>query len=165
MVRGSWHEAREPSQISVNELAKRRPNLPTELLLYCRLSRNVRGFPTALSAWLFVFRGVYGRKVVGVVEGQLKSGSWLRRLDWSLAVVIQKARQQCSTPSAFGLFLMPFTSKEEAQAVIVGVDLCFEGCSSVWCGEEGGLVMSRGGWVWALNERWERTNETSFSQA
>lgn len=100
-------------------------------------------------------------------------GSWRadlgsRRLDWSLAVVIQKARLQCSTLSAFGFFfffLMPFTSKEEAQAVIVGVDLCFEGCSSVWCGEEGGLVMSTGGRVWALNERWERTNETSFSQA
>lgn len=63
-------------------------------------------------------------------------------------------------------FLMPFTSKEEAQAVIVGVDLCFEGCSSVWCGEVGGLVMSTGRRVWALNERWERTNEISlFSQA
>lgn len=31
----------------------------------------------------------------------------------------------------WAFFLMPFTSKEEAQAVIVGVDLCFEGCSSV----------------------------------
>lgn len=49
-------------------------------LLNC-YSRNVRGFPFALSTRLFVFRGVYGRKVAGEVEGQLKSGSRPRRLD------------------------------------------------------------------------------------
>lgn len=37
-------------------------------------------------------------------RGSLKSGSRSRRLDWRLAVVIRKARQRLSVPSAFRLF-------------------------------------------------------------
>lgn len=130
-MRGSWHEAQEPSLISVNELSKRQPNLPTELLRYCRLSRNVRGFPTALSAWLFVFQGCIWKKGVGGGGGAAKKRILVEEIRLKSGCCNPKGQTAMLHSIRLWAFLMPFTSKEEAQAVIVGVDLCFEGCSSV----------------------------------
>lgn len=75
-----------------------------------------------------MFRGEYGRKVV---EGQLKSGSWFEEIRPKSGCCNPKGQAVVLCSIRLWVSLMPFTSKEEAQAVIVGVDLCFEGCSSV----------------------------------
>lgn len=72
--------------------------------------------------------------MLGEVEGQLKSGSWFEEIRLKSGGCNPKGQTAVLHSIrlwVFFFFLMPFTSKEEAQAVIVGVDLCFEGCSSV----------------------------------